>query len=606
MARRRRLARPPRHASATPRTHPVRVTPPPPWPGERPAIRRAAFLLLCLLVAAPLLALLWRVLAPGGWTGWEVAIAALYLGTLPWTAICVANSLIGLALLLGKEDAPSFLVPQTAAPPAGQALRTAIAVCIRNETMETVLPPLARLLDGLEAAGEGGRFTLWFLSDTRDPTHAEAEDAAIAAFSARRAGGIPIRHRRRTDNAGFKAGNVMDFLDHHADGHDLALMLDADSEMSAAAVLRLVRGMEADPRLALIQQLIVGRPAPRAFPRLFQYGMRAGMRAWATGQGWWQLDDGPYWGHNAILRIAPFRQHARLAPLPDGSSILSHDQVEAVRLHAAGWRVRCLPAEDGSLEGNPPALPEFLARDVRWGAGNMQYRHLILRPGLRPMGRWQMAQAMLLFLCAPFWVGMLLAALGNALSGGGAATPMGSLAALLVLTWLGNAAPKLCGFAELLLRPERAAPYGGRAAVLRGAGAEILFSLLMEPVSLINKSIALARLAFGARNGWAPQNRADRGVAWGDAARLLWPHTLLGLGSALALAQVSLPALLFALPFIAGPVLAVPLCVWTASPGLSDWLVRHRIAATPEERAAPVPQPLAPAGLRAQDAARHG
>jgi len=557
-----------------------------------------------------MIAMLWHVLAAGGgWTGWEITIAALYLATLPWTAICVANSFLGLILLLAKPDAPAFLVPQVAAPPAGPPLRTAIAVCIRNEAMETVLPNLARLLDGLEAAGEGGRFTLWFLSDTRDPAHAAAEDAAIAAFAAARAGGIPIRHRRRADNAGFKAGNVMDFLDHHAEGHDLALMLDADSGMSAQAVMRLVRGMEADPHLALIQQLIVGRPASSAFPRLFQFGMRAGMRAWATGQGWWQLDDGPYWGHNAIFRIAPFRAHARLAPLPDGSAILSHDQLEAVRLHAAGWRVRCLPAEDGSLEGNPPALPEFLARDVRWGAGNMQYRHLILAPGLRLMGRWQMAQAMLLFLCAPLWVGMLLAALGNALTGGGAGTPMGALAALLLLIWLGNAAPKLCGFAELLLRPDRAAPYGGRAAVLRGAAAEILFSLLVEPVSLANKSLALARLALGARNGWAPQNRADRGVAWGDAARLLWPHSLLGLGCILGFATVSAPALLLSLPFTAGLALAIPVCVWTASPALSAWLRRHRIAATPEEMAASgtaiPPAVMAPAAPKAQDAPGH-
>ena len=572
---------------------------------ERPGLRRAGFLLLCLAVAVPLAGTLWRVLAPGGWTGWEVAIAALYLGTLPWTAICVGNALVGLLILLTKPDAPAYIVPQVAAP-AGPPLRTAIAVCIRNEAMETVLPPLARLLDGLEAAGEGQQFTLWFLSDTRDPAHAAAEDAAIARFAAGPPpGGIPVRHRRRAGNAGFKAGNVMDFLDHHAGDHELALMLDADSEMSAPAVLRLVHAMRADPRLALVQQLIAGRPASRAFPRLFQFGMRAGMRTWATGQGWWQLDDGPYWGHNAVLRIAPFREHARLAPLPDGSAILSHDQVEAVRLHAAGWRVRCLPDESGSLEGNPPALPEFLARDVRWGAGNMQYRHLILRPGLRPMGRWQLAQAMLLFLCAPLWLGMLAAAIGNALTGGGD-TPMGTLAALVLATWLANAAPKLLGYAELLLRPDRAAPYGGRLAVLRGAAAELSFSILIEPVSLINKTIALLRLAFGARDGWAPQNRADRGVAWGDAARLLLPHTLIGLASAAALAGVSAAALLLALPFLAGPILAIPLCVWTASPGLSALLARHRIAATPEELARSRRAAVAPAAQPVQEAPSHG
>ena len=569
-------------------------SPPPPLAGERPALRRALFLLLCALAAAPLAALLWRVLAPGGWTGWEAAIALLYLGTLPWTAICAANALAGLAIRLAVPDPGAFLVPQLAAPRVGPPLRTAIAVAVRDEDMAAVIPPLARLLDRLEAAGEGGRFTLWFLSDTRDPARAAAEDAAVAALAAARPtrdgeGGIPVRHRRRAEGTGFKAGNVMEFLDHHAAGHDLALMLDADSAMSAAAVLRLVRAMEADPRLAILQQLIVGRPAAGAFPRLFQFGMRAGMRIWATGQGWWQLDDGPYWGHNAVLRIAPFRAHARLAPLPDGSAILSHDQVEAVRLHAAGWRVRCLPEEDGSLEGNPPALPEFLARDVRWGAGNMQYRHLLLAPGLRPMGRWQMAQAMLLFLTAPMWVGMLLAAVGNAVTGGGAATPMGALAALLAATWLANAAPKLCGYAELMRRPDRAAPYGGRAAVLRGAAAEIAFSVLTEPVGIVNKTLALARLALGGRSGWAAQNRAERGVAWGDAARLLLPHTLLGAGCLAALAGVSPAALAAGLPFLAGPALAIPLCVLTAAPGFSAWLARHGVAATPEERGSPLP-----------------
>ena len=62
--------------------------------------------------------------------------------------------------------------------------------------------------------------------------------------------------------------------------------------MSADAVLRLVRAMQADPTLGIVQHLTVGLPASSAFPRLFQFGMRAGMRTWATGQDWWQGDEG--------------------------------------------------------------------------------------------------------------------------------------------------------------------------------------------------------------------------------------------------------------------------------------------------------------------------
>jgi membrane glycosyltransferase len=450
--------------------------------------------------------------------------------------------------------------------------------------MAQVLPPLGLLLDGLPR----DHFTLFLLSDTQDPAAAAAEEAAIAAFrAARPADGARIRYRRRAANIGFKAGNVMDFLDHHADGHELMLCLDADSAMTPAAVLRLVACMQADPKLAIVQQLIVGRPATAAFPRLFQFGMRAGMRSWATGQAWWQADEGPYWGHNAIIRIAPVREHCRLGPLPDGSPILSHDQVEAVRLHAAGWKVCCLPAEEGSMEGNPPALPEFLARDIRWAAGNMQYWALLRLPGMTAMGRWQLLQAILLFLGTPLWVGLLVFGALNAATGGAEATPRGALAALMLGTWAMLHAPKLTGYAEVLLKPALAARYGGRGAFLRGAAAEIGFTTLLDPISTFNKARFLLALPFGGRRGgWAPQNRADRGVAWADAARLFWPHTLFGVAVFGLLLATAPAAALWAGPWAGGLLVAIPFCVVTASPRVSAALRARGIAATPEELAA--------------------
>ena len=168
--------------------------------------------------------------------------------------------------------------------------------------------------------------------------------------------------------------------------------------------------MRDDPSLGIIQHLTVGLPASSAFPRLFQFGMRAGMRTWATALAWWQGDECVYWGHNAVVRIAPFRTHCRLPLLPDGDPILSHDQIEAAMLRGAGWGIRLLAEEDGSYEANPPALPEFMRRELRWLAGNFEYRHLLRMPGLRPMGRWQLVQAILLFGCTPFYLTFLLAA----------------------------------------------------------------------------------------------------------------------------------------------------------------------------------------------------
>lgn len=538
--------------------------------------RRLLFMALAVGITAALLGLLVTVLAPGGWTLWEALILLCFLGTVPWSALSAANALVGLAILLVARDPVAAVLPQIRAarpPPKG---RTAIAICIRNEAMDAVLPPLARLMDGLPE----DRFDLWVLSDTPAGPAAEAEEAAFRTFAERR----PNAHyRRRATNDGFKAGNVMDFLDHHAEGLDHFLCLDADSEMTAAAVLRLVAILEADPKLAIVQQLIHGRPATAAFPRLFQFGMRQGMRTWATGQAWWQGDEGPYWGHNAILRIAPFREHCRLEPLPDGSRILSHDQVEATRLTAAGWKVRVLPDDTGSAEGNPPTFGDFVTRDLRWAGGNMQYLALLRLPGQTAMARWQLVQAMLLFLGAPLWCAILLLAAVNALTGGGATTPTGWLILLLAATWLCHYAPKLAGYVEMLIKPNLAERYGGRDDVLRSAAAEIIFTTLMEPARLMAQALFLLALPFGLKVGWAPQNRADRGVSWIDAARQFWAPTLAGVMLAVAFALASPLALVLALPVLASLLLAIPFAVVTADADVSAWLRAEEICALPEE-----------------------
>jgi membrane glycosyltransferase len=546
------------------------------------AARRALVVLIVLLTTAGLGYLLLQVLAPGGWTLAKLAMLLAFAGTAPWTGLCLANGLIGFAVLTLSRDPLRAVFPIADAAP-GPLPPTAIALTVRSEDMRHVLAPLRRLLHDLDAAGVGEAFALFILSDTPDPRAAEAEELAVAAFRAEDRDPGRIRYRRRAANTGFKAGNVMDFLDHHAEGFELMLPLDADSEMSADAVLRLVRAMQADPRLAIVQHLTVGLPATSAFPRLFQFGMRAGMRTWAVGQAWWQGDAGPYWGHNAVVRIAPFRAHCHLPLLPDGGHILSHDQVEAAVLRGAGWGVRVLPVEDGSREANPPAMPEFLRRELRWLAGNLQYRHLLRLPGLRPMGRWQLVQAILLFAGTPLYLLFLLAAAAAAATDGASPFPAG-WAVALTAAWLGALyAPKLLGYAEVALSPDEHARYGGIARFAGGAAAEFGFMLLLDAVSAVAKTGALLRLVFGRRAGWMPQNRVDRGVGWDEAARLLWPQTLLGVAVFACFASAGWVALLWALPLAGGMLLAIPLCVATADARVGRWMQQRQIAAIPEE-----------------------
>src|SRR6185503_12995327 len=176
-------------------------------------------------------------------------------------------------------------------------------------------------------------------------------------------GRISLTYRRREANTGFKAGNIRDFCDRWGDQHDHALVLDADSLMTAEAVLRLVRIMQANPQLGILQSLVIGMPSTSAFARIFQFGMRLGMRSYTIGSAWWQGDCGPYWGHNAVIRLKPFIAHCHIPARPDGTHILSHDQIEAVLMRRAGYEVRVLPEEGASWEENPPTLLEFIRRD---------------------------------------------------------------------------------------------------------------------------------------------------------------------------------------------------------------------------------------------------
>ena len=262
---------------------------------------------------------------------------------------------------------------------------TAILLCIRNEPPERVV----RLLEPMLRASPprlGERFHVYVLSDTSEGDLAAAEDARFAALPASGAGGSAMTYRRRAVNTGFKAGNIRDFCERWGKDHDFAVLLDADSVMTGDLVLRLVRLMQADPRLGILQSLVIGMPSTSAFARIFQFGMRLGMRSYTIGSAWWQGDCGPYWGHNAIVRLAPFMAHCRLPMLtedaPVGGHVLSHDQVEAVLMRKAGYEVRVLPEEGASFEQNPPTLTEFIRRDLRWCQGNMQYWHFLRMPGL--------------------------------------------------------------------------------------------------------------------------------------------------------------------------------------------------------------------------------
>lgn len=546
---------------------------------------------LNLITLAALLYGLSRVLGAGGWSVADVVIFIAFLFGAPWTVLGFWNAVLGLWLLHGAEDGIEQVAPFAAAgdAPAPLSIRTAILMTLRNEDPARAFRRLEIVKQSLDATGEGDWFDYFVLSDSNDPAVAEAEERLAAALAGKIGDPSRLTYRRRTDNTGYKAGNVRDFCERWGDRYEAMLPLDADSVMSGPAILALTRMMQAYPKLGILQSLVVGMPSKSAFARIFQFGMRHGMRPYTMGSAWWIGDCGPFWGHNAMVRIAPFRDECHLPVLPGGpplgGHVMSHDQVEATLMRRAGYEARVLPVEMGSWEENPPTMLEFARRDLRWCLGNLQYLKMLDIPGLRIMSRFQLAWAILMFIGLPAWT-LMIALLpvkvweDRAL----ADYPAGLAAFLYVLFFAMYLSPKLAGFADILLSKGGTARYGGTGRFVISSLIEIVFAFLQGAVSTFRTTLFMLGLAFGrARIGWNGQARDAHALSFATAFAGLWPHLVFGLYIFGTLAILSPTVLIWSLPLTAGYVLAIPFAMLTAAPALGRWFARRGLCGIPED-----------------------
>lgn len=553
--------------------------------------RRALMFTLIGATYAGLVALFAHLLGHGGFTVLDGFLLLAFCLSTPWTILGFWNALIGLWLVHGPGDARRSVYPYAgrASDDAPITSRVAMVMTLRNEDPARAFARLRAMEGEIAASGAGASFAWFVLSDTTQPAIAAEEEALFAAWQAERGAGAGLHYRRRSENSGFKAGNIRDFLDRWGDEHELMLVLDADSFLGASATLRLIRIMQANPRLGILQSLVVGLPSPSPFARIFQFGMRHGMRSYTMGASWWAGDCGPYWGHNAVIRIAPFKAHCQLPVLPGSGPlsghILSHDQIEAVLMRRAGYEVRVLPEEMDSFEENPPHLTEFTRRDLRWCQGNMQYWRLIALPGLRPMSRFQIAWAMLMYVGAVAWMAFIALAALKVFDTERADGPFpAALGLTLFATMFAmSLAPKVAGLLDIVLRPGERARYGGTGKLVGGALSEFVFSVLLGPVVAFRIALFMVGLLFGRTVTWEAQSRDAERLSWRTAMAGLWPQFLFGgllAGLLTAFAPATLP---WALPVLVALLGAVPFAVLTAEPALGRWLSRRGLCATPEE-----------------------
>ena len=126
----------------------------------------------------------------------------------------------------------------------------------------------------------------------------------------------------------------------------------------------------------------------------------------------------------------------------------------------------------------------------------MQYWHFVWLAGLRPVSRYQLLFAILMFLGSPAWVGLLvIATIAVALAGAPAAFVRAdagiAVFALELVLWF---APTIATALDVLARPQLRRAFGGGGRFLASVLANMAFFLLLAPIMWVAHTAFLVRL----------------------------------------------------------------------------------------------------------------
>ena len=445
---------------------------------------------------------------------------------------------------------------------------TAILIPVYNEDPATTFSRIAAMNRSLVDLGVAEKFHFAVLSDSTSLEIA-AQEAVWFEQLVRDFHGEPrVFYRRRDKNVGKKAGNIQDFMERSGAAYDYALILDADSLMDGKTIAALAHRMDADDKLGLLQTVPQVIHARSLFGRLMQFSSAFLAPYFARGAVLTQGEEGPYWGHNAIVRVQAFAASCGLPVLsgkpPAGGHILSHDYVEAALLARAGWKVEVDPDLGGSFEEGPENLVEYAKRDRRWCQGNLQHRRLVLAPGLKFWSRFTFVQGIMAYVASPLWLLLMAAGIvAGALPDRGA---RGSEDGIWVLTAAVAAALLVAKFVILLRSTlaDRNAGFGGIVKASVSVLLEIFLSTLLAPILLCFQSKAVIQILLGLDGGWPATKRSEGRIDLNDSFAASW-WIVLTAGAVLAITLSVAPGLVPWLLPVALPALIAPLLITATS-----------------------------------------
>lgn len=491
--------------------------------------------------------------------------------------------------------------------PAGAAHsvqgRSVVLVPICNEDPTVTFARVAAMMQSTaDATPALVHFAI--LSDTRDAALAQLEEHWFARLMAETVGEGRLFYRRRTQNIGRKAGNIEDFFSRSGGAYDYALILDADSLMEGATIAEMIARMEADPNLGLLQSLPVVVRANSVFGRVMQFAAAFFSPVFSRGLARLQGHTGPFWGHNALVRVKAFTECCGLpvlsGPPPFGGHILSHDYVEAALLARGGWEVRLDTDLKGSYEEGPESVVEHAKRDRRWCQGNLQHLRVLMAPGLRNWSRFVFAQGVFAYIAPVLWALFLITVIADRVMqpppnyfpdpyqlfpvfpSDGTAKAIGLSIGIFGLLMM----PKLLTALEAILT-RRTGGFGGTRTALGSVLADFFLLSLLAPVLMAYQTRSVIQVLMGRDGGWPANRRGGAELtlaeAW-EASRFVVFYGMLGLVIAHFLTT---HIFWWVLPVVVPMIMAPVLIARTSQPAAVGRTPGRRLFTTPAETVLP-------------------
>lgn len=478
-----------------------------------------------------------KVLPEHGGNWLEVAITVLFVILFSWISLGFWTAVAGFFSLTfgrGKYNI-SHVLSQAGDTPLP---KTAIVTPICNEDVARVFAGLQATYRSLKKAGRLDDFEFFILSDSNDPDTWIQEEQAWANWCREENDHTRIHYRLRRTKIKRKTGNLSDFCRRWGANYRYMIVFDADSFMSGETLANMVKIMERRHEVGILQTVPYSMNRSSLYARVQQFGNHVYGPLFAAGLNFWQMGDGYYWGHNAIIRMAPFMEHCALERLPGkapmGGEILSHDFVEAAYMRRAGWEVWLAHDLPGSFEEPPTTLLDELKRDRRWSQGNLQHLRLITGWGIQPTHRVMFLYGMMAYGSSLFW--LILLGLSTAEVALRSKTEFSYFPdhPTLFPTWpeawhpewvigltVATATllffPKILGIFYIALKLKARRFFGGFLGLTFSVLLEAILSALLAPVRMLFHARYVLMTLLGREVGWGTQQRDENRTGWGEA-----------------------------------------------------------------------------------------